>query len=350
MRRTRSRARRNCDLHLSTVNLDAAASVQSLVDDLDDDSISSSSLPSTEDDPRYDISYDNNSDNQGDISRFDFPAPELHVQWGQQHNQFNQFNNSNSSSDSIAAAVGRELLGRNHNNNNATSRDPFTASAADTPLPRARTNDKPLKSCLSSSNLGRRCKSEPVARGQANTINDDDDDGIVGGNGKPRKSVQRNVSFSILQVREYEVTLGDNPSVSSGAPLSLGWRYDPQEKVSSLIDNDNDDNDDDGNPAAAASNDNASPSSSQSSCRGRIRRTVSELKLTDIERQFRLHVNPRVSVEDVRAVLLSTARARLERTESLNEWRMERMARRAVDMTYDLRPTMMRQTLDMTNF
>jgi len=322
MSRTRSRApRRNSALHLSTVNLDAAASVQSLVD-LDDDDCSSS-RPS-----RHDIRCDNCD------SRFIFPAPELHVQWGQQqvHNSIT----STSSSDSIAAAVGRELLGRN---NNATRhRDPFTASAADTPLPcRARTNDKPLKSCLSSSNLGRRCKSEPVARGQANSnnnnSNDDDDDD---GGGKPH----RNVSFSILQVREYEVTLGDNPSVSSGAPLSLGWRYDPQEKVSSLTDKID---------AVAASN-NDDDASSSTSCHGRIRRTASELKLSDRERQIRLHVNPRVSVEDVRAVLLSTAKARLERTESLNEWKMERMAKRAQEVTYDLRPPIMQRTHNMTNF
>ncbi len=37
-------------------------------------------------------------------------------------------------------------------------------------------------------------------------------------------------------MREYKVTLGDNPSVSSGAPLSLGWRYDPRERVVSLVD------------------------------------------------------------------------------------------------------------------
>ena len=49
------------------------------------------------------------------------------------------------------------------------------------------------------------------------------------------KQVRPSVSFSCLRVRKYEVTLGDNPSVSSGAPLSLlWWWYDPREKVSSL--------------------------------------------------------------------------------------------------------------------
>mmetsp|Transcript_4186 Transcript_4186/g.4596 ORF Transcript_4186/g.4596 Transcript_4186/m.4596 type:complete len:156 (+) Transcript_4186:149-616(+) len=33
------------------------------------------------------------------------------------------------------------------------------------------------------------------------------------------------VGFANAIIREYEVTLGDNPSVSKGPPLSLGWSY-----------------------------------------------------------------------------------------------------------------------------
>jgi len=43
--------------------------------------------------------------------------------------------------------------------------------------------------------------------------------------------MKRNVSFSHLQIREYAITLGDNPSVSSGPPVTLDWSYDPQEKT-----------------------------------------------------------------------------------------------------------------------
>ena len=37
----------------------------------------------------------------------------------------------------------------------------------------------------------------------------------------PKKTVQ----FSHLEIRTYPVTLGDNPSVSSGPPLTLDWNY-----------------------------------------------------------------------------------------------------------------------------
>mmetsp|Transcript_27814 Transcript_27814/g.39088 ORF Transcript_27814/g.39088 Transcript_27814/m.39088 type:complete len:229 (+) Transcript_27814:32-718(+) len=35
----------------------------------------------------------------------------------------------------------------------------------------------------------------------------------------------KNVSFDQIQVREYEITLGDNPAVRQGVPISIGWNY-----------------------------------------------------------------------------------------------------------------------------
>ena len=50
-------------------------------------------------------------------------------------------------------------------------------------------------------------------------------------------NLKKKVSFSNICVREYNVTLGDNPSVSSGAPLTLGWNF-CEHKPIRLDDND----------------------------------------------------------------------------------------------------------------
>ena len=47
------------------------------------------------------------------------------------------------------------------------------------------------------------------------------------GNSKSESSgsLKPSVSFSNLEIREYDVTLGDNPSCSFGPPVSLGWDF-----------------------------------------------------------------------------------------------------------------------------
>lgn len=42
--------------------------------------------------------------------------------------------------------------------------------------------------------------------------------------------LKRNVSFSSLEIRSYNVTLGD-AATSNGPPVSLDWQYDPQSQV-----------------------------------------------------------------------------------------------------------------------
>lgn len=37
------------------------------------------------------------------------------------------------------------------------------------------------------------------------------------------------VHFGTITIREYERSLADNPSVTDGPPIGLGWDYDPQE-------------------------------------------------------------------------------------------------------------------------
>jgi hypothetical protein len=41
-------------------------------------------------------------------------------------------------------------------------------------------------------------------------------------------SNKRKVHFKLVQIRFYEQVIGDNPSCSSGAPISLGWNYVPE--------------------------------------------------------------------------------------------------------------------------
>lgn len=44
----------------------------------------------------------------------------------------------------------------------------------------------------------------------------------------------RSVSFSNLCIREYSITLGDNPSCSYGVPISLGWDFNEHKESLSL--------------------------------------------------------------------------------------------------------------------
>lgn len=63
-----------------------------------------------------------------------------------------------------------------------------------------------------------------------------------------------------------------------------------------------------------------------------MRRSRSELKLSDRERHRRLSANPNVSMQDLNEVLASIATTRLERKESLNEVREEMIAKKRVEM------------------
>ena len=47
---------------------------------------------------------------------------------------------------------------------------------------------------------------------------DVEDDNVL-----PNKPPKRNISFGTLQIREHSVTMGDNPSVTTGTPIQLDW-------------------------------------------------------------------------------------------------------------------------------
>lgn len=195
--------------------------------------------------------------------------------------------------DRPAASSTRKTASAKSNNHNT----PFTASAATTPLPRLHTEPARLKSCLSSSNV----LSSPSMsmKGSTTSLSAQQNEAFPLPPQRPTP-IKRNVSFSHLQVREYDITLGDNPSVSSGLPISLDWSYNPKERVASI-------------EAFEAV---------------RIRRNSSDLVLSDRQRDGLLNDRTDITFTDVNMVLQDVAAARLERKMSRNELIEERQRER----------------------
>jgi hypothetical protein len=61
------------------------------------------------------------------------------------------------------------------------------------------------------------------------------------GDSSPRSSVssQSSVHFGTIHIREYRRRLSDNPAVTKGPPIGLGWEYNPQETMIKVDDYEN---------------------------------------------------------------------------------------------------------------
>ncbi len=209
----------------------------------------------------------------------------------------------------------------------------FTANAATSSIRRVST-DLSLKSCMSSSSFNnggynprrRRRRSSRLSSSGGSNQNEefnlslnscDGNTKLLSLNSGPveqeeeeedQEEVEFNprVSFSNVSVREYEITLGDNPSVSSGAPLSLGWKYNPHEKVTNL----------DSNETTETNN--------------TLRRSGNELLLSDEQRRSLLSSNSSISVDDINEVLESVERTKMERQMSFDEVRREMVVKERI--------------------
>jgi len=79
-------------------------------------------------------------------------------------------------------------------------------------------------STIDSSSL-RRCRRKPILR-TVSSYGSDSSISTTSSDATPESSPARaRVSFDTIAIREYDQTIGDNPSVSYGPPISLDWSY-----------------------------------------------------------------------------------------------------------------------------
>ena len=137
-----------------------------------------------------------------------------------------------------------------NNNKNCSSKWKEVKSLKDIPKKKPRNTDEQKKSALSTQtklskdDLKNKKNSDPgILRNSSfasilpNNTNINPLAPIKRHSSAPSAPIKRNISFSTLEIRHYEMILGDNPGGSSGPPLSLGWNYDEdQTKVLDMED------------------------------------------------------------------------------------------------------------------
>jgi hypothetical protein len=87
---------------------------------------------------------------------------------------------------------------------------------------------KPLKSILKSASM---VDLSSQSNRTVNSVSSDDSTTSSINNSPSSRKMKRVTSFSKIEIREYNITLGDNPGGRSGPPVSLDWKYDKNSQV-----------------------------------------------------------------------------------------------------------------------
>ena len=109
---------------------------------------------------------------------------------------------------------------------------------------------------------------------------------------QPRVKNEWSVRFDSVQMREFDLTLGDNPSVSRGVPIALDWNYNPKPIVQTLEEYELD---------------------------RRPRRDKNDLALPPARRAHLLHQEWGVSIRDLRQTVAETDHIRNQRWQSATQ-------------------------------
>eukprot|EP00526_Cylindrotheca_closterium_P017671 CAMPEP_0113644358 /NCGR_PEP_ID=MMETSP0017_2-20120614/23347_1 /TAXON_ID=2856 /ORGANISM="Cylindrotheca closterium" /LENGTH=300 /DNA_ID=CAMNT_0000555967 /DNA_START=142 /DNA_END=1044 /DNA_ORIENTATION=+ /assembly_acc=CAM_ASM_000147 len=123
-------------------------------------------------------------------------------------------------------------------------------------------------------------------------------------------SNNKGVRFSTVQIREYPIEIGDNPSGDSGPPITIGWEHTREMEVSV------DHNENYGY--------NADEKSVSSDKKRRIKRNVHGLHLSHLKRMCKLH-HSGYSSQEIGAATQAANNERRKREETLKSLKNEKL-------------------------